>query len=96
MHMVINIGDTVSVISEVGHVKGEGKTEEDFNYDPYESSDEEEEVEDESGLSIEEKIRRRGPPPEWLCADQNPNHPACIFCARNPSNPVCIESLEDQ
>jgi len=90
MHSVINIGDTVSVISEVGHVKGEGKTAEDFAYDPYESSsDDEEEEEDETDLSVEEKIRRRGPPPEWLCADQNPNHPACIFCARNPDNPVC-------
>lgn len=98
MHSVINIGDTVSVISEVGHVKGEGKTAEDFDYDPYESSDDDEDDEedyDERGLSTEEKIRRRGPPPQWLCADQNPNHPACIFCVRNPYNPVCGDGFRD-
>jgi len=43
MHMVVNIGDTVSVISEVGLDKGEGKTEEDFSYDPFESSSDDEE-----------------------------------------------------
>lgn len=97
MHSVINIGDTVSVISEVGHVKGEGKTADDFNYDPYESEDEGSEDEgDEEGLSIEEKIRRRGPPPQWLCADENPNHPACIWCARNPDNPVCGDGFKDE
>jgi len=96
MHSVINIGDTVSVISEVGHVKGEGKAEEDFAYDPYESSDDDEEDHNEEGLSTEEKIRRRGPPPQWLCADQNPNHPACIFCAKNPDNPVCGDGFIDE
>mmetsp|Transcript_25979 Transcript_25979/g.55874 ORF Transcript_25979/g.55874 Transcript_25979/m.55874 type:complete len:215 (-) Transcript_25979:93-737(-) len=39
MHMVVNIGDTVSVISEVGLEKGEGKKPEDFLFDPAESSD---------------------------------------------------------
>lgn len=39
MHMVVNIGDTVSVISEVGLGIGEGKKPEDFLYDPRESSD---------------------------------------------------------
>jgi hypothetical protein len=34
MHMVVNIGDTVSVISEVGLDMGKGKTAEDFLYDP--------------------------------------------------------------
>jgi hypothetical protein len=77
-------------------VKGEGKTAEDYNYDPYESEDEGSEDEgDEEGLSIEEKIRRRGPPPQWLCADENPNHPACVWCARNPDNPVCGDGFKD-
>ena len=39
MHMVVNIGDTVSVVSEVGLGIGEGKSPEDFLYDPGESSD---------------------------------------------------------
>jgi hypothetical protein len=39
MHMVVNIGDTVSVVSEVGLGIGEGKSPEDFLYDPDESSD---------------------------------------------------------
>ena len=34
MHMVVNIGDTVSVVSEVGLGIGEGKKPEDFLYDP--------------------------------------------------------------
>jgi len=38
MHMVVNIGDTVSVISEVGLGIGEGKKAEDFLFDPNESS----------------------------------------------------------
>ncbi|KAL7532791.1 hypothetical protein ACHAWF_004245 [Thalassiosira exigua] len=38
LHMVVNIGNTVSVISEVGFEKGQGKTEEDFSYDPFEPS----------------------------------------------------------
>ena len=42
MHMVTNIGDTVSVISEVGLGIGEGKKPEDFLYDPGESSDDSE------------------------------------------------------
>ncbi|KAL7553679.1 hypothetical protein ACHAWF_016998 [Thalassiosira exigua] len=45
MHMVVNIGDTVSVISEVGLGIGEGKKPEDFAFDPMESSDDEEEEE---------------------------------------------------
>jgi len=43
MHMVVNIGDTVSVISEVGLGIGEGKKPDDFLHDPDESSDDEEE-----------------------------------------------------
>ena len=35
---VVNIGDTVSVISEVGLDRGEGKRPEDFLYDPFERS----------------------------------------------------------
>jgi hypothetical protein len=35
MHMVVNIGDTVSVISEVGLGMGEGRKPEDFLYDPH-------------------------------------------------------------
>jgi len=42
MHMVVNIGDTVSVISEVGLGIGEGKKPEDFLFDPDESSDDSE------------------------------------------------------
>ena len=38
MHMVVNIGDTVSVISEVGLGIGEGKKPEDFLFDPNEES----------------------------------------------------------
>ena len=43
MHMVVNIGDTVSVISEVGLEKGEGKRPEDFEFDPSRMEEEEEE-----------------------------------------------------
>ena len=39
MHMVVNIGDTVSVISEVGLDMGTGKKPEDFLYDPHADSD---------------------------------------------------------
>jgi hypothetical protein len=39
MHMVMNIGDTMSVVSEVDLRIGEGKRPEDFLYDPGESSD---------------------------------------------------------
>mmetsp|Transcript_27889 Transcript_27889/g.58912 ORF Transcript_27889/g.58912 Transcript_27889/m.58912 type:complete len:441 (-) Transcript_27889:92-1414(-) len=49
MHMVVNIGDTVSVISEVGLEKGEGKTEEDFAYDPDEESSDDDEYDSEDG-----------------------------------------------
>ena len=42
MHMVVNIGDTVSVISEVGLGIGDGKKPEDFLFDPDESSDDSE------------------------------------------------------
>jgi len=41
MHMVVNVGDTVSVISEVGLGPGEGKKPEDFLFDPNESSGDE-------------------------------------------------------
>eukprot|EP00970_Alexandrium_tamarense_P015172 scaffold4764_cov169-Alexandrium_tamarense.AAC.5 len=50
LHMVVNIGDTVAVISEIGLGAGEGKKEEDFQFDPdEESSDDwsEDESEDE-------------------------------------------------
>jgi len=56
MHMVVNIGDTVSVISEVGLGIGEGKKPEDFLFDPDESSDDGER----SGDWSED-----GPPPGW-------------------------------
>lgn len=39
MHMVVNIGDTVSVVSEVGLGMGEGRKPEDFTYDPFEGDD---------------------------------------------------------
>lgn len=42
LHAVTNIGDTVSIISEIGLAAGEGKKEEDFQFDPDESSDDEE------------------------------------------------------
>lgn len=55
MHMVVNIGDTVSVISEVGLGIGEGKQPEDFLYDPDASSDDEEEEEDEEDNEEEDE-----------------------------------------
>ena len=62
--MVVNIGDTVSVISEVGLDKGEGKKPEDFLYDPHASSDDSED-ESEEGEEGGGKgpVGRRGPPP---------------------------------
>lgn len=42
MHMVVNIGDTVSVVSEVGLGIGEGKKPEDFLYDPNGNASDEE------------------------------------------------------
>lgn len=63
--MVLNIGDTVAVISEVGLGIGEGKKPEDFLHDPNASSDDsEEESEDESsGDDINERgAPTRGPP----------------------------------
>ena len=39
MHMVVNIGDTVSVVSEVGLGLGEGRKPEDFLYDPFKGGD---------------------------------------------------------
>jgi len=67
MHMVVNIGDTVSVISEVGLDKGEGKKPEDFLYDPHASSDDEDEGsgDDDHGGGKGPAKRgrgRRGPP----------------------------------
>ncbi|KAL3792831.1 hypothetical protein ACHAW5_003717 [Stephanodiscus triporus] len=61
MHMVVNIGDTVSVISEVGLDKGEGKKPEDFLYDPHASSDDSEDESEEGGGKG--PVGRRGPPP---------------------------------
>ena len=46
MHMVVNIGDTVSVISEVGLDMGTGKKPEDFLYDPHADSDDDNEGSD--------------------------------------------------
>eukprot|EP00579_Thalassiosira_antarctica_P000628 CAMPEP_0201867376 /NCGR_PEP_ID=MMETSP0902-20130614/1622_1 /ASSEMBLY_ACC=CAM_ASM_000551 /TAXON_ID=420261 /ORGANISM="Thalassiosira antarctica, Strain CCMP982" /LENGTH=394 /DNA_ID=CAMNT_0048392519 /DNA_START=49 /DNA_END=1233 /DNA_ORIENTATION=+ len=60
MHMVVNIGDTVSVISEVGLEKGEGKKPEDFEYDPDESSD------DSEDWSSDDDSEDDGPPPGWI------------------------------
>jgi hypothetical protein len=55
MHMVVNIGDTVSVISEVGLDMGKGKNPEDFLYDPdAKSSSDDDESEDEEGSSDDE------------------------------------------
>ena len=61
MHMVVNIGDTVSVISEVGLEKGEGKKPEDFLYDPKESSDDSEEWSEDSE---DESFYQEGPESE--------------------------------
>ena len=67
MHMVVNIGDTVSVISEVGLGIGEGKKPEDFLHDPNASSDDsEDESEDESEDDE-----------EWSSDDE-----ACSVCSR--------------
>jgi hypothetical protein len=78
MHMVVNIGDTVSVISEQGLDKGEGKRPEDFLDDPpHPSSDwrEENESSDDSDDDVPPPRRRdrrenlysndndHGPPP---------------------------------
>ena len=48
MHMVVNIGDTLSVISEVGLEKGDGKKPEDFEYDPVPYIDSDDESSDDS------------------------------------------------
>ncbi len=61
MHMVVNIGDTVSVISEQGLDKGEGKRPEDFLDDPpHPSSDwrEENESSDDSDDDVPPPRRR--------------------------------------
>ena len=50
--MIVNIGDTVSVVSEVGLDRGKGKKPEDFEYDPHapssddDSSDDDDDSED--------------------------------------------------
>ena len=68
MHMVVNIGDTVSVISEVGLDKGEGKKPEDFLYDPHASSDDEDEGSGDDDYygggkgPVRRGRERRGPP----------------------------------
>ncbi len=64
MHMVVNIGDTVSVISEVGLGMGEGKKLEDFLFDPNESSDDSEDWSEDEGLPPG-WYDERGPPPGW-------------------------------
>mmetsp|Transcript_9213 Transcript_9213/g.19905 ORF Transcript_9213/g.19905 Transcript_9213/m.19905 type:complete len:423 (+) Transcript_9213:136-1404(+) len=58
MHMVVNIGDTVSVISEVGLGGGEGLKTVDFSFDPNESSDDSEDY-------WSEDWSEDGPPPGW-------------------------------
>ena len=69
MHMVVNIGDTVSVISEVGLERGEGLRVEDFLVEPPSRSDDredkdEDEDEDEDGQGGYggNGWGRRGPP----------------------------------
>jgi len=64
MHMVVNIGDTVSVISEVGLEKGEGKKPEDFEFDPHEESSDDSEDWSEDGPPPG-WYEGRGPPPGW-------------------------------
>eukprot|EP00581_Thalassiosira_minuscula_P008321 CAMPEP_0183703902 /NCGR_PEP_ID=MMETSP0737-20130205/1453_1 /TAXON_ID=385413 /ORGANISM="Thalassiosira miniscula, Strain CCMP1093" /LENGTH=453 /DNA_ID=CAMNT_0025930705 /DNA_START=18 /DNA_END=1379 /DNA_ORIENTATION=- len=61
LHMVVNIGDTVSVISEVGHGIGEGKKPEEFLHDPidYHAMVVEEEEEEERRHREEEERRYR-------------------------------------
>jgi hypothetical protein len=67
VHMVVNIGDTVSVISEVGLDKGEGLRVEDFLVEPPSSSDDREDDEDEDedgdGGYGGKGRGKRGPPP---------------------------------
>lgn len=46
MHMVVNIGDTVSVVSEVGLDRGMGKKPEDFEYDPHAPSSDDDSSDD--------------------------------------------------
>jgi hypothetical protein len=53
MHMVVNIGDTVSVISEVGLDMGKGKRPEDFLYDPDAKDDDGDDDDDESSDDYE-------------------------------------------
>lgn len=70
MHMVVNIGDTVSVISEVGLEKGEGKKPEDFEYDPKESSDDSEDWS--SDDSEDESMYHRRPGPGYYESSDDP------------------------
>ena len=69
MHMVVNIGDAVSVISEVGLEKGDGKKPEDFEYDPHEESSDDSEDWDSEDWDSEDgdsdDYERDGPPPGW-------------------------------
>ena len=68
--MVVNIGDTVSVISEVGLGIGEGKKPEDFLHDPNASSDDSgDESDDESDDESEDDE-------EWSSDDK-----ACHVCS---------------
>ena len=57
---MVNIGDTVLMISEVGLEKGEEKKPEDFEYDPDESSDDSEE------WSGDDESKDGGPLPGWI------------------------------
>ena len=73
MHSVVNIGDTVSVISEVGLEKGEGKVAEDFEYDPREESsdDSEDWSSDDRYYNPDESAYRRRPEPRYWSSDDD-------------------------
>ena len=73
MHSVVNIGDTVSVISEVGLEKGEGKVAEDFEYDPREESsdDSKDWSSDDRYYNPDESAYRRRPEPRYWSSDDD-------------------------
>lgn len=87
MHMVVNIGDTVSVISEVGLDMGTGKRPEDFLYDPdADSSDDDvsgdsEDSEDSDGgrpKSRRRSARRGGGDPLFDDTSMDPPRPTTL------------------
>ncbi|KAL7532012.1 hypothetical protein ACHAXR_004371 [Thalassiosira sp. AJA248-18] len=73
MHSVVNIGDTISVISEVGLEKGDGKVPEDFDYDPAESSDDSEDWSsgDDDDDSEDGRVYHRRPEPRYWSSDDD-------------------------